>query len=89
MHEWYLCTKNKWTDGKCVHVYGVGQNISVGIVTPYGLEGSSPGGARFSAPIQTSPHSLLYNGYQVFSGLGIDHSPTPSSEIKERAELYF
>ena len=35
------------------------------------VRGSNPGGARFSAPIQTGsrgPPSLLYNGYRVFPG---------------------
>jgi hypothetical protein len=46
--------------------------------------------ARFSAPVQTGPPSLLYNGWQVSFprikrlGRGVDHPPSSSAEIKER-----
>ena len=38
-----------------VQTHRVGRDISVGIVTRYGLDGlgSNPGGAKFSAPVQT------------------------------------
>jgi len=53
-------------------------------------------GARFSAPIQTSPvaHPALYIvGTGSFPGvkwlgLGFDHPPPSSIKVKERAELY-
>jgi hypothetical protein len=51
-------------------------------------------GARFSAPVQTGPPSLLYNGYWIIprgkaAGAWL-WPPTPSSaEVKVREELYF
>jgi hypothetical protein len=73
-----------------------GRDSSVGIATRSGLEGpgiESQWGARFSAPVQTGPPSLLYNGYRVFPGGKVAGAwpwpPTPSSaEVKERLELY-
>jgi len=52
--------------------------------------------ARFSAPVQTGPgaHPASYTvGTVSFPvakrpGLGVDHPPTSSGEVKERAELY-
>jgi len=44
-------------------------------------------GERYSAPVQTGPHSLLYNGYRdSFLGgkwqeCGIDHSSPCSAEV--------
>jgi hypothetical protein len=60
------------------------------------VRGSNPGGARFSALIQTSSgaNSVLYTiGTGPFprvkrSGRGVDHPPTYSAEVKERVELY-
>jgi len=54
------------------------------------------GGARFSAPVQTSPgaHSASYTmGIGSFPGVkqpgrGVNHSPPSSAEVKERVELY-
>ena len=39
------------------------------------------------------PHNLLYNGYRVLPGVkhqgrGVNHPPSSSAEVKERAELY-
>jgi len=53
-------------------------------------------GARFSAPVQTSPvaHPAFYTvGTGSFPGvkrlgLGVDHPPPSSIEVKERVELY-
>jgi len=53
-------------------------------------------GARFSAPIQTSPeaHPASYTmGTGSFLGVkrpghGADHPPPSSAEVKERVELY-
>jgi len=51
------------------------------------VRGSNPGGARFSAPVQTGPPSLLYNGYRVFPGGKVlpghnaDPSPPSSAEV--------
>jgi len=53
-------------------------------------------GARFSTPIQTSPvaHPVFYTvGTGSFLGLkrlglGIDHPPPSSIEVKEGVELY-
>jgi hypothetical protein len=51
-----------------------GRDISVGIATRYGLNGSGnriPVDTRFSAPVQTGPGgppSILYNGYRAFLG---------------------
>jgi hypothetical protein len=77
----------------------MGQDSSDGIATRYGLEG--PGietrcTARFSAPVQTGPeaHPPSYTvGTGSFpgvkrSGSGVDHLPSSSAEVKERAELY-
>ena len=55
-----------------------------------------PVGARFSAPIHTGlgAHPASYTmGTGSFPGikrpgLGVDHPPTSSPEVKERAELY-
>jgi hypothetical protein len=76
-------------------ISSVGRDSSVGIATCYGLDvlGSNPVGVRFSAPVQTVPPSLLYNGYRVFpegKAAGTWRwPPTPSSaEVKEIVELY-
>ena len=76
-----------------------GPGSSVGIATGYGLDG--PGiESRWGEIFRTSPDrlwgppSLLYNGYQVFSGgkerPGRDAGPSPISSAvgHERVELY-
>ena len=76
----------------------VGRNISVGIATRYGLDGSgieSRWGARFFAPVQIGPgaHRVSYTmGTGFFSGVkrpgrGVDHPPHSSAENKEKVEL--
>ena len=60
------------------------------------VRGSNPGGARFSAPIQTSPraHPASYAmGTGSFLGVkqtrrGVDHPPPSSAEVQERIRLY-
>jgi hypothetical protein len=57
---------------------------------------SAQRGVIFSAPFQTSPgaHLASYTmGTGSFPGVmwpgpGIDHSPPPSTKVKERVELY-
>ena len=51
----------------------MGRESSVGIATPYRLDGpgSNPGGGeifRTRSDRPWGPPSLLYNGYRVFSG---------------------
>jgi len=78
---------------------GVSRDSSVGIATRYGLD--YPGiefrwGARFSAPVQMGPGSRPASytmGTGSFPGvkrpgLGVDHPPASSAEVKERVELY-
>jgi hypothetical protein len=76
----------------------IGRESSVGIATRYELEGpgiESRWGARISAPVQTGPgaHSASYTmgtwelpGVKR-PGLGGDHPPISSAEVKERIEL--
>jgi len=52
-------------------------------------------GARFSAPVQTSPgaNPVYYTGTGSFLGVkrpghGVDHPPTTSAKVKETVELY-
>ena len=72
---------------------------AVGITTRYGLD--DPGiesrwGARFSAPVQTSPgaHPASYTmGNWSFLGVkrpgrDVDHPPPSSAEVEGRVELY-
>jgi hypothetical protein len=70
---------------------------SVGKATGYGLDGlgiESRWGARCYAPVQTSPPSLLYNGYWFFPrgkewpGRDTDPSPPSCAVGHERVELY-
>jgi len=82
-----------------ISVEYVGRDITVGIVTRYGLDG--PGikswcGARISTSVQTGPGAhpasctVVTGSYLGVKrpGRGIDH-PTPSSaKVKERVELY-
>jgi hypothetical protein len=77
----------------------VGWDNSVGIATPYGLDGpgiESRWGARFSARVQTGPgaHPASYTMCTgSFPGVkrpgrDVDHPPPSSAEVKERVELY-
>ena len=57
---------------------------------------SNPGGARFSAPVQTGPgvqpaYCTMGNGPLPGVerlGCGVHHPPTSRAEVKERVELY-
>jgi hypothetical protein len=45
--------------------------IIIILATDWTVQGSNPGGARFSLTVQTGPGgppSLLYNGYRVIPG---------------------
>ena len=76
----------------------VGREGLVCIATPYGLDcpGIESRWGRFSAPIQTGPRAHPASstmGTGSLSGrkrpkLGVDHPPSSSAEVKERAELY-
>ena len=77
----------------------VGRDSSVGIAIRYVLDGrgmKSWWGARYSAPLQTSPgaHPAFCTiGTGSFPGLklpgrGVDNLPPYSTEIKERVQLY-
>jgi hypothetical protein len=77
----------------------VGWDSAVGKATRYGLDGpeiESRCGARFSAPVQTSPrvNPVSYTmGTGSFSGVnqpgrGVDHPTQFSAEVKEKVELY-
>jgi hypothetical protein len=77
-----------------------GRVSSVGIATPYGLDGpgieSRWGGEIFPTRPDRPwcPPSLLYNGYRVSfpggkrPGRGVGYRPPCSAEVKERVELY-
>jgi len=77
----------------------MGRDGTVGIATRYGLDGpgiESRWRARLSAPVQTGPgtHPASYTmGTVSFPGVkrlgrGVDHLLPPSTEVKERVELY-
>jgi len=76
----------------------VGRDSSIGIATRYGLDGpgteSRWGGeiCRTRPDRPWDPPSLLHNGYRVFTGVkrpGRDvDQPPPSTEVKERVEIY-
>jgi hypothetical protein len=70
----------------------MGRDSSVGIATRYGLEGpgiESRWGARFSAPVQNpGVHPASYTMGIGSLSRGVDHSPLPSAEVKERVEQY-
>jgi hypothetical protein len=74
---------------------GIAQSVQR-LTTGWTVRGSNPGGGEIflTRPDRTwGPHSLLYNGYRVFSvgkAAGAWRwPPTPSSaEVKERVELY-
>ena len=70
----------------CIYCIVCGPGSSVGIATDYVLDGPGskiPVGTRFFARPDRpqGPHSLLYNGYQIFlggkvrPGYAADHSP--------------
>ena len=81
----------------------VGLGSSVGIATPYRLDGPRiesrwGGGTDFPhlyRPMLGLTKPVLYNGYLVsFPGIkrpgrGVNHPPPSSTEVKERVELYF
>jgi len=77
------------------------RDSSVRIATRYGLDGPGiesrwGGGARFSAPVETSPraHPASYTmGTGSFPGVKrpggcVDYAPQSSAKGKERVELY-
>jgi hypothetical protein len=73
------------------------RDSSVVITTRYGLDGPGidPGGARFSAPVQTGPeaHPASYTiGTRSLPGVqrqrNVDHPPAYSVKVKERVELF-
>ena len=78
----------------------VGRDSSVGIATRYVLDGpgiESRWWTRLSAPVQTGPGAYLASystGTESLSpgvkrpGLGVDHPPSSSAEVKEKVELY-
>ena len=75
------------------------RDSAVGIATRYGMNGpgiESRWGAIFSAPVHVGPeaHPAVYTmGTGSFPGvkrpgLGVDHPPPYSAEVKERVDLY-
>ena len=91
--EMYVC-KLKETISSTLCKYG-GPGSIVGIATGYGLDGLGIE-SRWEGEIFRTcpdrpwgPHSLLYNGYQVFprgkerQGHGADSSPPSSAMVKE------
>ena len=61
------------------------------------VRGSSPGGSEFfrlRPDLPCGPPSLMYNWHRVSfpvvnrPGLGVDHPPLSSAEVRERVELY-
>ena len=78
-----------------VMVRFVGRYSSVAVATCYGLDESRLG-ARFSASVLTGPgaHPASYTmGTGSFLGVKrpgriVDHSPSSSTKVKERVELY-
>jgi hypothetical protein len=61
------------------------------------VQGSNPGGAWFSAPVQsgpgTQPASYMMNIGSLFRGVkrpgrGVNHVPSSSAEVKERVQQY-
>jgi len=78
-------------------VVNVGRDSSVGIATPgWTVWGSLPGGARFSAPVQTGPgpHPASYavstRSFPMVKqpGRDVDHPPQSSVEVKDRVKVY-
>jgi hypothetical protein len=67
--EWYSRFRVGREDNfKRKNILRVGRDSSVGIATRYGLDGTGIEilvGVKFSAPVQTYPGALLYNGYLV------------------------
>jgi len=101
----YGYTENKvnesiyiWS-GMCVYVY-MGRDSSVGRASSYGLDvpgiesrrgrdfphASEPVLRSTQPPVQRVPG--LSRGVKR-PGRGVDHPPQPSTEVKERVELYF
>jgi len=83
-------------ENNCV-LYGQGERIRFSDSLRAGRSGDRiPVEARFSAPVQTGPGAHPASstvGTGSFpgvkrSGRGVDHSPAPSAEVKERVELY-
>ena len=79
------------------HIYGTGKLSRYSDLLRTGRSGDRISvGARFSGPVQTLPgaHPASYKmGTGSFPrvrrpGLGVDHPPTSSAEVKERVELY-
>ena len=77
--------------------YNVDQNSVVGIAMGWTVQGSNPAGGeifRTRPDRPWGPPSLLYSGYRVCfpevkrPGLGVNHQPPFSVEVKERVELY-
>jgi hypothetical protein len=67
-----------------------GQDSSVGIATPYGLDGpgiESRWGARFSAPVQTGP--AVFRGGKAAGAWCLPPTPIFSAEVLNWVELYF
>ena len=67
------------------------RDSAVGIATNWTVRGSSFGGDeifRTHPDRPCDPLSLLYNGYEVFPGGGLDHPPPSSAEVEGRVELY-
>ena len=92
------CNKNEWQDAKnnAELQPKCGPGSSVGIATGYGLDGpgiESRGGARFFAPIQTSPRAHQAScttgtgSFQgVKSGRGVTLNPSPPSSAMVKKE---
>ena len=77
----------------------LGRDSSVGIATRYRQDGpgiESPGGLRFSVPVQTGPGVHLASCAMVAglipggkaAGRDVDHPRPSSAEVKERVEIY-
>ena len=87
---------------KILPEYSVGQDIVVGVATPYVLD-SRGIESRWGVGVEISrtslnrawgPTSLLYSGYRVCfpeengPGRGVGHPPQSITEFRERVELY-
>jgi hypothetical protein len=73
----------------------MGRDSSIGIATRYGMDGpgiESPGGTRFSVPVQTDPgaHPAFYTiGTGSFPGVkqagrGVDYPPHLAPRLKRK-----
>jgi hypothetical protein len=69
---------------------GIPQSVQR-LATGWADRESNPGGDEIF-PTRPDRHwgllSLLQNAYRVINGCGINHSPSPSAEVKERIQLY-